>query len=199
MSGRRTAEVDLVYGKVIASLSHAIHHALCISCVYPKELFTLVPYGAFAYHRSRHPELNAYIERQCNSVKRLLVSNSLDRIGIQIMDGSALLAEWSFEFSLSSPSSFQPSMLADWMGSIITKMCPLSKHFHTASNPSDRTFAIVARLKNGMNMYRFGGDTDWVLADTPAESSCMLIPVKAFFTETMKVKIHNMWHYCTFS
>lgn len=188
MNNRRAAEIEQVYGKVIDGFCNAIHHALFLSQVYPKELFEPVAYGSFVGHRSRHPELNDFIDRQCSSIQKLLAQGSMDRLGIRIMDGNDQAEEWVFEFTLTDLTNFQPPLFADWIGSILVKMNTFKRRrLCEPANPATRTFDILASLKSGLNSYRFGGDNDWVLADTLTQSSCTLLPVKSFYNDHMKV------------
>lgn len=182
--------VEAGAAKVAEYLGIIIHHVLCISKVYPSELFAATACGSFMYRRSRHPELNAYIDRICASIKTLILNNSFRSLLIRVEEAAMPLAEWVVEGKLA-----ESPLLQDWIGSIVTKMSSLATNIRPIRNPVEVGFSIRMQLNHGLSMYKLCGGDDWILADSENDYEATIFPCKSFFNHHCSVFAINSTRY----
>lgn len=171
-----------------------LHQILFVSSIFPSELFELAPFGSFRYRRSRHPDLNKYIDQLADSVQVLLAAgaNHVETVSVTVSDEGELVAEWIIDIMVKDVKNVDGDVYKSWIGSIAVKMQQMSDRVPSVSEPCSRTFAVNVELKHSLSSYRLGADLDWVLADTKPDNLGLanIYPCKSF--RSPQIAVHSL-------
>lgn len=169
---------------VAEGLGSLTHQILYVSSVYPEELFELAPFGSFRYRKSRHPDLNKYIDQIVESLQVLLsaVAQTIETVSIAVLDDGDLVAEWIVDLMVKDVKNINGEIYRSWIGSIAVKMQQMTICMPPAADSSSRTFSVNTGLKQSLSTFRLGAGLDWVLTDTKPDDlgSATIYPCKSF-------------------